>query len=74
MEANTKYSIGDTVYICVDCKIRKCGIACVNLVINKDFERSEYYYVDDVNNGSTFRKDVSELFDTIDDLVKSFNL
>lgn len=74
MEIKTKYSIGDTVYICTDNRIRKCRIASINLEINKNFRRCEFYYVEDVNNGTAFRKDVSELFDTIDELVKSFDL
>lgn len=72
---NTVYSIGDTVYTINDNAIMKCCIAYIKIEVGKDCKKYEKYKVSPMDNPyCVIDKDVSELFKTVDDLVKSFNL
>lgn len=74
MDIKTKYSIGDTVYICRKDMLRKCKVVWINCEANKNLTIQESYEVEDVDDKSTFRTSVWQMYGTVDDLVKSFNL
>lgn len=71
MDIKTKYSIGDTVYIIDNNAIKECDVVCIDIKIEKDYRRYEKYQVAAKSlPGVRMKRDVSQLFDTVEGLVR----
>lgn len=71
MRIETKYSIGDTVYTIYNNAIMECEITGVKVEVDSGCENTEKYKIVSKNVGPySVNKNVTELFGTIDNLIR----
>lgn len=71
MKVETKYSIGDIVYVRPGYKITKCRIAMIRINISQDDKITISYNLKGVDSSIEFWLRQNEVFATEDELIKT---